>query len=253
MHSLQSHKILIFRPMSGILQPHSFVHGFQNSISFLLIRLRILTDDSGNASRQKISPVVIGGRMGHGTTVVLQGITCPNTAISIIKSVVIGIPSLLLPSQMTLDNRPHLAHISRICIKLEVPKQLIYINQVHVVMMKLMIFLRISADIAVTIHRSTPFVSTTSQVVLLVHEMRFGNRHISNLTLGVCIKMDTLSILHAEEIAHIGTSPAGQRHAPAHGSMLPNLAVPGTIGSHHQSSTDRIDIGIGLRIAVSVI
>ena len=146
---------------------------------------------------------------------------------------------------MTLDDRPHLAHISRICIKLEMPKQFIYINQVHVVMMKLVVLLRISADIAVTIHRSTPFIGTARQVVLLVHEMRFGNRHIGYLTFGVCIKMDTLSILHAEEIAHIGTSPTGQRHAPAHCSMLPNLPVPGTIGSHDQSATYRIDIGIG--------
>ena len=146
---------------------------------------------------------------------------------------------------MTLDDRPHLAHIRRISIKLEMPQQFVDKHEIHVIMMKLVVLFRISADIAVTIHRSTPFVGTARQIVLLIHEMWFGNRHIGNLTFGVCIKMNTLPILHAEEIAHISTSPAGQRHAPSHGSMLPDLPVPGTIGSHDQRSTYRIEISIG--------
>ena len=135
--------------------------------------------------------------------------------------------------------------LSVVGIKLEVPQQFVDIHQVHIVMMKLVVFLRVSADIARAVHRSPPLVGTTRQVVFLIHQMRFRNGHIGYLTLGVCIKVSALSVWHSEEIAHIGTSPARQRHAPSHGSMLPHLSVPGTIGSHHQSSTDRIDIGIG--------
>ena len=245
MYSLQAHEVLIFRPMTGILQPQSLVHRLQYSVGFILIGFRILTDDFSYAGRQAVAAIVVGGRMGHGTTVVLQGIARPDAAIGIVKSIVIGVPSLLLPCQMALDYRPHLAHIRGIGIKLEVPQQFVYIHQIHVVMMKLVVLLRISAYIARAVHRRSPLVGTTRQVIFLIHQMRFCNGHIGYLTLGVCIKVGALSVWHSKKIAHVGSSPSRQRHAPSHGSMLPHLTIPGTIGSHHQSSTDRIDIGIG--------
>ena len=45
--------------------------------------------------------------MGHGTTVVIQGITRPDAAIGIIESVIVGVEVTLFPFEMQLDDRPH--------------------------------------------------------------------------------------------------------------------------------------------------
>ena len=73
-----------------------------------------------------------------------------------------------LPNQMQFDDRPHLAHIGRISIILEMPEQLIDIIQVHVIMMHLVIPFRITTDIAIRIHLRTPFLFRTGQIHLRI-------------------------------------------------------------------------------------
>ena len=59
--------------------------------------------------------------MGYGSAVVLQGVTCPDAAVSIVEMVGVRVPAVLLPCEMTLDDGPHLPHICRVGIKLEMP------------------------------------------------------------------------------------------------------------------------------------
>ena len=245
MHSLQSHEVLIFSPVAEIFQPQSAVHGFQYPVGFLTIRRWILAYHLCHAGSQEVGTVVIGRRMGYATAVVLQRIACPDTAIGIVESVVVGIPGVLLPGEMTLDDRPHLAHIGCIGIKLEMPEQLVDIHQVHVVMVELLVVLRIAADVAIAVHRRAPFVGATREIVLLVHHMRTGHRDVGHLTLGIGVEMNALAVEHTQEIAHIGCTPAWQRHSPAHSAMRPHLPVPGSVCSHDHGSAYRIQISIG--------
>ena len=231
--------------MAEIFQPQAAVHGFQYLVGFLTIRCRILAYHLSHAGCQEVGTVVIGRRMGYATAVVLQRIACPDTAIGIVEPVVVGIPSILFPGEMTLDDRPHLAHIGCIGIKLEMPEQLVDIHQVHVVMVELLVVLRIAADVAIAVHRSAPFVGATGEIVLLVHHMRTGHRNIGHLTLGIGIEMNALAVEHTQEIAHIGSTPAWQRHSPAHSAMRPHLPVPGSVCSHNHGSANRIQISIG--------
>ena len=47
--SLQSHSILILSPNATTVQPKPPIHGFQDSLGLVAVRLRILTDDFGDA------------------------------------------------------------------------------------------------------------------------------------------------------------------------------------------------------------
>ena len=78
--------------------------------------------------------------------------------------VTIRVVVTFLPCQMRLDDRPHLLHVSRIGIILEVPEQLVDIVQVHVVVVHLVIALGIAADIAVRVHLRPPLLLRPSKI-----------------------------------------------------------------------------------------
>ena len=182
--------------------------------------------------------------MCHRPTVVLQGVACPDTTISIIQSIIVRVPSILLPSQMPLDDGPHLAHISGVGIKLEMPKQFINIHEIHIIMMELIVLFGIAADITIAIHRRTPLIGTTRKSLFSIHQMRQGNRHIRHLTLGISTEMNALSVLHTQEITSIGSTPAIQRHTPTHCAMIPHLAIPCPIRSHDHDTSNRIQVRV---------
>ena len=188
--TFQPHCILILGPDSFSRKPKSFIHRFKNGLSLLSIRFRILTDDCCNTGSESVAPIVIGRGMGHCPTIIIERITGPDTTIGIIQMVTIRIIVPLLPCQMRLDDRPHLAHISRIGIILEMPKQFIDIIQIHIVVMHLIVTLRITANIPIGIHLRTPFLLGTCQIHLGVLR-RMGNYrfYVRHLTLGIGIEM----------------------------------------------------------------
>ena len=75
--------------------------------------------------------------------------------------VIVRVPSILFPSKVTGYYRPHFAHISRIGIELEVPQQLVDIDEIHVIVVELFVVVRVSADVTVAVHRRTPLVCST--------------------------------------------------------------------------------------------
>ena len=71
MLALQSHTVFILCPDTLLAQPQSLVHRFEDSLSLLLIRFSILTNDVCDTRGQQIATVVVGRRMGHGTTTII--------------------------------------------------------------------------------------------------------------------------------------------------------------------------------------
>ena len=94
--------------------------------------------------------------MGDGTTAIIQRIARPDAAISIIEMVAVRVEVAFLPSQVTLQHRPHLLEICLIGIVLEVPQQLVDVVEVHIIMVHLVVTVRIAADIAIRVHLRMP-------------------------------------------------------------------------------------------------
>ena len=106
-----------------------------------------------------------------------------------------------LPCQMQLDDRPHLSHIDRIGIILEMPEQLINIIQVHIIVMHLVVTFRITADISIGIHLCTPFFLGTRQIHHgILRRMGYHWFNIRHLTLGVGIEMRNSPFMPAQYI-----------------------------------------------------
>ena len=136
--------------------------------------------------------------MSDGTTVVIKGITGPDTCISIIKPVIIGIVIQLLPCQMADEHRPHLAGILQISRPVEMPKQFVYIAKIHVVMMHLGIVAGITANIPIAVLGSSPPLFRTGQIkdgILCRMRYRVGN--LCDLAGRIGIKMRTGPIVPA--------------------------------------------------------
>ena len=125
------------------------------------------------------------------------------------------------------------------------PEQLIHIVEVHVVMVHLIITLRITTDIAIRIHLGAPFLLSTRHIHLgILRGMRNSGFYIGHLTLGIGIEMAQLTLIPSQYITHIGSTPTGQRHAPAYTAMQPGLSVPIAIGSKGQGTSQCINIRV---------
>ena len=74
--------------------------------------------------------------------------------------------------------------------------------------------------------------------------MRNGGLHIDHQTLGIGIEMRALTVVPAQYVAHVGSPPAGQGHAPANTAVEPRLTVPVTISRKDQGTCQSIDIGV---------
>ena len=128
--------------------------------------------------------------MAHRTAVIVQGITCPDTAIGIIQTIVIGVEVALLPCQMQLDDGPHLTQIILIGIILQMQQQLVDVVQVHVVVVHDVLAVGIATDVAVRIHLRAPCLCLTGQQLLGVGRRIRNNRlHVGYLTVGIGIEM----------------------------------------------------------------
>ena len=129
--------------------------------------------------------------------------------------VAVGIEVPFLPGEVRLDDRPHLLHVGRVGIVLEMPEQLIDIVQVHIVVVHLVVTFRITADIAVAVHLGTPLLFGTGEVHLRVLRgvgdcwLDFGH-----LTLGVSVEMADSALVPSQDVAQITGTPACQRHTP---------------------------------------
>ena len=184
--------------------------------------------------------------MGHRPTIIIQRITRPDTAIGIVKMVAIRVIVTFLPSQMTLDDGPHLAHIGCVSIILEMPKQFIDIIQVHIVVMHLVVSLRIATDITIRIHLRAPFFLGSGKIERRVlRGMRNRGFHIRYLTLGIGIEMTHGPVIPSQHISQIACAPTCQRHPPSHTTMQPRLPVPVAIGGQRQSTAKGINIRVG--------
>ena len=159
--------------------------------------------------------------------------------------VAVGIVVAFFPSQMALDQWPHLAHVHCVGIILEVPQQLVHIVQVHVVVVHLVITMRVAADISVRVHLCAPPFLCPSHVHLnVLRRMRNRWRNARHLTFRISVEMQAGTLMPPQHITGISRSPASQRHAPANGSMQERLSVPDTIGCGHQRAVQCIDKSI---------
>ena len=126
------------------------------------------------------------------------------------------------------------------------PEQLVDVVQVHVVMVHLVVALGITTDIAIGVHLCAPAFLGSCQIHLRIlrgmMDGRFNTRH---LTFGIGIEMTALTVVPPQHIAHIGSTPASQRHAPTDAAMKPRRSVPVAISSKNQRTTQCIDIRIG--------
>ena len=111
MLTLQSHQVLVLSPVTTFFQPQAFVHRLQSLVCFRFIIGRVLTKNLTDAGSQSECTVIIGSRMTHGATIIIQGVTRPNAAVSIIQTVIIRVKVTLLPFEMQLDDRQHLMQI----------------------------------------------------------------------------------------------------------------------------------------------
>ena len=209
MQSAQPHAVLKLSPDTLVLHPQATVHGLQDSVGLLPVRLSILTDYLGNAGGQPVASIVIGRRMGHCPATVVERIAGPDAAVGIVEMVAVGVEVTFLPDQMTLDDGPHPAHVGRVGIILEVPEQLVHIVQVHVVVVHLVVALRITADVAVAVHLRAPLLLSPGHVHLRVLR-RMGNRggHIGHLTLRVGIEVAHGTVVPSQHVACVGRTPA---------------------------------------------
>ena len=184
--------------------------------------------------------------MSYGSSTIIKCVRRPDATIGIIQVVAIGIEITFLPSEMALQYGPHLHHVSPVAVVLEMPKQLVDIVQVHIIVVHLVIAFRIATDIAVRVHLCAPLFSGTSQVLFLVLcRMNLCGGHLSDLTLGISIKMTPGPVSPAQHVAQITSTPACQRHAPANATVQPGFSIPVAVSSHHQGTTQRINVRIG--------
>ena len=232
--TLQSHRILIFRPDTLLRHPQTLVHGLQDGLSLFTIGLRILSKNLSDTRCQAIATVVVGRAMGHSSSIIVEGIAGPDAAVGIIEMVAVRVVVALFPGQMRLDDRPHLAHIDGISIILEVPQQFVDIVEVHVVVVHLVIAFRITADVAIRVHLCAPLLRSPGKVECgVLRGMGYRRLYIGHLALGVCIEVRDGTIVPTEYIAQIACPPSCQRHAPSNTAMQPCLSVPVAIGSQH--------------------
>ena len=245
-HALQPHQVLVFCPVSLVLQPQAVVHGLQDGVGLLAIRGSVLAYQFGYACRQQVGTVVIGRRVGDGAAAVVEGVGGPDAAVGIVEVVAIGVKVTLLPGQVTPQHRPHLKEIGAVGIILEVPQQFVDVVQVHVIVVHLVIALGVAADVAVGVHLRAPLFLGSRQVLLLIlRRMQVSHRHVRHLALGIGLKMTLGTLRPAQHVAQIAGTPACQRHAPANAAVQPRLTVPVTVGSHDEGTAQGIDIGVG--------
>ena len=244
--AFQSHEILILSPVTTMFQPQLLIHGLQGLLSLLLVVSGILAQYLGDAGCQSETPIVIGRRVGDGSTVIIEGITGPDAAVGIIEPVVIRVIVAFLPVEMALQHGPHPAHIDRIGIILEVPQQFVDIVQVHVIVVHDVTTVGIAADIAIGVHLRAPGLGGTSQSLFrILRRMRNHRLHIRHLTVGIGREMRDGTVGHTEHIAEEACPPPIECHAPDDSAMQPHLSIPCTVGSSHQRSTKCVNIGVG--------
>ena len=196
MHPFQPHQILVFSPVSLVIQPQSAVHRLAYGFSLTAIRRSILADEFGDTGSQQIAAVVVCRRMGHRPAVIIECVTRPDTAVGIVEMVAVGVVVAFLPCKMCLDDRPHLPHIGRVGIIAEMPEKLVHIVEVHVIMVHLIVALGIAADVTIAVHLCTPLLLSPSEIHLrVVVGMRQHRLHIRHLTLGIGIEMSARPIL----------------------------------------------------------
>ena len=121
MGTFQSHSILILSPYTFAGEPQTTVHRLENSLSLVTIGLRGFADDLRDTGCQFVATIVIGRAMSDRPAAIIEGIAGPATAIGVIEMVSVGVEVTFLPYQMRLEYRPHLPHIDRVGIILEVP------------------------------------------------------------------------------------------------------------------------------------
>ena len=140
--------------------------------------------------------------MGHGTTVVIQGITRPDAAIGIIQSVIVGVEVTLLPCQMACEHGPHFSHEGGVGVILKMPQEFVDEVEVHVVVVHDIRAVRIAADIAVGIHLRAPLFSCPREAFLGVgRRMGDGGFHVGHLAVGIGGEMALCTFGHSEYIA----------------------------------------------------
>ena len=184
--------------------------------------------------------------MRHRPAVVIERIAGPYTAVAVVESVIVGVEITFFPLQVADQDRPHLVHVCRIRIILEVPEQLVDEIEVHVIMMHNVITVRTSADIAVAVHLRAPRLGRPCQALLrILCRMRQDRRHIGDLALRISREVGARPLRQSEHIGQIARPPSVERHAPCDGPVQPHLAVPSPVGSRHERRPERVDIRVG--------
>ena len=87
-------------------------------------------------------------------------------------------------------------------------------------MVHLIIAVRITADVSVTVLGCTPFLDGTCQMQGgILCRMGEGVGHFGDLTCRVCVEMGPGTVMPSQNIAGIGGSPATEGHSPAYGTV----------------------------------
>ena len=102
------------------------------------------------------------------SAIVLKGIRSPNTAIAIVKAIVVGVKGILLPGEVPLQARKDFAGIIHVAGPVQVPQQFVEKNQVHIVMVHDIRPVGAPADIAIAVHRRAPLFRGTRPIQLFI-------------------------------------------------------------------------------------
>ena len=121
----ETHAVFILHPMPLVGKPKPLVHCLEYALGLGPVGLRVLTDYLSYACRKQVAAIVVGRRMRGRAAVVVQRIARPDAAVGIVETVVVGIEVPLLPLEVKLYDRPHLAHVGSVRVIREVPEQLI--------------------------------------------------------------------------------------------------------------------------------
>src|SRR6185437_14988702 len=154
--------------------------------------------------------------MRHAPSTIFERIAGPDAGIGIIKTVTVAIEISLLPGQVTLQQRPHRTHISRITCPVDVRQQLVDEDEVHVIVVRPEITAGIPTDIPAAKKRSAHTLQLTGNVQSSIRNDGSVGRSCQ-LRKRIAGKMLSCPVMPTQRVRRIGPPPTGKTLAPGDG------------------------------------